>query len=106
MYFQTKEEKKTKSTQLETTTTNLTKEQIQNKLFTLMPKLIQQAEQLFKATGSGQTKILWVLNKLQEFCYKSGVELNEQVATEQIESILATPQKKPLTTTEDNATPN
>lgn len=58
-----------------------------------IPSYVSQAEQIF-GSGNGQAKLQWVLTKVQIDSVKANVDISEEEATSQIESVLQTPQKK------------
>lgn len=58
-----------------------------------IPNYVSQAEQIF-GPGNGQAKLQWVLTKVQIDSVKANVDISEEEATSQIESVLQTPQKK------------
>lgn len=81
--------------------TNMVK--AENNIFGMIPTLIKEAETLFtNSVKTGPSKLMYVLYKLQEYCRKNNLILNEVQVTNYIEDILDTPQKKLLTTDSDN----
>lgn len=62
-------------------------------IFQRIPEFISEAEDLF-GSGNGKAKLAYVLNKLNISFLENGLVFDKTAATEQIENILATPQKK------------
>lgn len=69
----------------------LEKVQLVNDVFAQIPGYINEAEKLFVGEKLGASKLNYVLTKLQIYALKKGVEIDESVLTEQIESVLSTP---------------
>lgn len=62
-------------------------------IFNKLPNFITEAEQIFGA-GTGIAKLAYVLNKVQMECIKLNITYDEEATKKQIETILATPEKK------------
>lgn len=71
------------------------KDQIIDKsiIFQRIPDYIVEAENLF-GPGNGPAKLSYVLNKLHIDFLENGLVFDKVVATEQVEAVLETPQKK------------
>lgn len=65
------------------------------RVFQVLPVIIDEAEQLFQALkGSGDSKLKYVLEKLQVICTEVNINYDEDFWKQQIENMLSTPQKK------------
>lgn len=59
---------------------------------------VKQAETLF-GSGNGTAKLQWVLTKVQIDCVKNNVKISDETINNEVERVLATPEKKKETTT-------
>lgn len=58
-----------------------------------IPNAVIEAEQIL-GNGTGKAKLTYVLNKLNIKCLQFGIKYDETALTQEIENVLATPQKK------------
>lgn len=58
-----------------------------------LPEIVTQAEEIL-GPKTGGTKLLFVLQEVQKLCTQKGVYYDEKYWTEEIETILNSPQKK------------
>lgn len=63
------------------------------KIVQTIPESINEAEQVL-GPGTGSAKLTYVLNKLNIKCLQAGIDFDELGLTQEIENVLATPQKK------------
>lgn len=63
------------------------------KIVEKIPSLVLEADSLFPS-GSGASKLAYVLTQIRTLCVMNKVNYDEQGFTEYIESVLSAPQKK------------
>ena len=63
------------------------------KIIQKLPEFIKESEDIF-GSGTGTAKMVYVLNKVEIECLKSGIKYLQVQFEEEIEKILTTPQKK------------
>lgn len=63
-------------------------------IFLVIPKLIKEAEEIFRSPASGALKFGYVIQQVKGLFEKAHISADPLELTDYIESILATPEKK------------